>query len=115
MIAPPGACASGDLSGDILSAISGQIRDFGGPKGMTKARLRKIGLAPARCRAGQGYPGLPAPSPQHVGGALITEGWLAERLPVENATLKDRTVIPWNKDNTGFLKSSRRTSWPGAC
>ncbi len=34
------------LSEDVLSAMSSQIWGFGGPKGMTEARLREIGLDP---------------------------------------------------------------------
>jgi error-prone DNA polymerase len=44
---------------------------------------------------------------QHVGGFVISHGPLSELVPVENATMKDRTVIQWEKndlDDLGLLK-----------
>ncbi|HEX6260560.1 MAG TPA: error-prone DNA polymerase, partial [Woeseiaceae bacterium] len=44
---------------------------------------------------------------QHVGGFVISRGPLSELVPVENATMKDRTVIQWEKndlDDLGLLK-----------
>jgi len=44
---------------------------------------------------------------QHVGGFVISAGPLSELVPVENAAMKDRTVIQWNKDDLealGLLK-----------
>jgi hypothetical protein len=39
-----------------------------------------------------------------VGGFIITEGRLDELCPIENATMEDRTVIPWDKDDIDTLK-----------
>ncbi len=36
---------------------------------------------------------------QHVGGFVISEGPLAELVPVENASMPDRTIIQWDKDD----------------
>ncbi|MET0280116.1 MAG: error-prone DNA polymerase [Steroidobacteraceae bacterium] len=41
---------------------------------------------------------------QHVGGFVISEGPLAELVPVENASMPGRTVIQWNKDDLEDLK-----------
>ena len=44
---------------------------------------------------------------QHVGGFIISRGLLSELVPVENASMPDRTVIQWNKDDIetlGLLK-----------
>ena len=41
---------------------------------------------------------------QHVGGFVISEGPLAELVPVENATMPDRTVIQWDKDDLEDLR-----------
>ncbi len=41
---------------------------------------------------------------QHVGGFVISAGPLAELVPVENATMADRTVIQWDKDDLEDLK-----------
>jgi DNA polymerase III alpha subunit len=39
----------------------------------------------------------------HVGGFVITHGELAEVVPVENASMKDRTVVQWEKDDLNAL------------
>jgi error-prone DNA polymerase len=44
---------------------------------------------------------------QHVGGFVISRGPLAEYVPVENAAMKGRSVIQWDKDDLealGLLK-----------
>jgi error-prone DNA polymerase len=41
---------------------------------------------------------------QHVGGFVISEGPLAELVPVENAAMADRTVIQWDKNDLEDLK-----------
>ncbi|GAA5786230.1 error-prone DNA polymerase [Chitiniphilus shinanonensis] len=44
---------------------------------------------------------------QHVGGFVIACGPLARLVPIENAAMKDRTVIQWDKDDLeslGLLK-----------
>jgi error-prone DNA polymerase len=51
--------------------------------------------------------GFPRHLSQHVGGFVISRGPLAELVPVENASMKDRTVIQWDKDDLealGLLK-----------
>src|SRR5690606_35254461 len=41
---------------------------------------------------------------QHVGGFVISEGPLSELVPVENASMPDRTVIQWDKDDLEDLR-----------
>ncbi len=41
---------------------------------------------------------------QHVGGFIISRGLLSELVPVENASMADRTVVQWNKDDIEYLK-----------
>jgi len=51
--------------------------------------------------------GFPRHLSQHVGGFVIARGKLSELVPVENASMKDRTVIQWEKDDLealGLLK-----------
>ncbi len=51
--------------------------------------------------------GFPRHLSQHVGGFIISQGPLAELVPVENAAMADRTVIQWDKDDLealGLLK-----------
>ncbi len=51
--------------------------------------------------------GFPRHLSQHVGGFVISAGPLSELVPVENAAMKDRSLIQWNKDDLeslGLLK-----------
>ena len=97
------------LSEDTLSAMSSQIWGFGSSKAMNEARLAEIGLDPADRRLQQTLnliqeiQGFPRHLSQHVGGFIITEGRLDELVPIENATMEDRTVIPWDKDDIDTL------------
>ena len=98
------------LSGDTLAAMSSQIWGWGGPKAVTETRLKEIGLDPTDRRLAQTMAlidevqGFPRHLSQHVGGFIITEGRLDELCPVENATMEDRTIIPWDKDDIDTLK-----------
>ena len=98
------------LSEDTLAAMSSQIWGWGGPGAVTETRLKEIGLDPTDRRLSQTMAlideiqGFPRHLSQHVGGFIITEGRLDELCPVENATMEDRTVIPWDKDDIDTLK-----------
>ncbi len=51
--------------------------------------------------------GFPRHLSQHVGGFIICRGALTRLVPVENASMQDRTVIQWEKDDLealGLLK-----------
>ena len=51
--------------------------------------------------------GFPRHLSQHVGGFVISQGPLSQLVPIENAAMKDRTVIQWDKDDLedlGLLK-----------
>ncbi len=51
--------------------------------------------------------GFPRHLSQHVGGLVISRGPLCEIVPIENASMPDRTVIQWDKndlDELGILK-----------
>jgi len=51
--------------------------------------------------------GFPRHLSQHVGGFIITEGPISQLVPVENASMADRTVIQWDKEDIealGLLK-----------
>lgn len=51
--------------------------------------------------------GFPRHLSQHVGGFVISAGALYELVPIENASMVDRTVIQWDKDDLeslGLLK-----------
>ena len=51
--------------------------------------------------------GFPRHLSQHVGGFVISNGPLSELVPIENASMPDRTVIQWEKrdlEDLGLLK-----------
>jgi error-prone DNA polymerase len=51
--------------------------------------------------------GFPRHLSQHPGGFLIARGRLDELVPIENASMEDRTVVSWYKDDIealGMLK-----------
>jgi error-prone DNA polymerase len=51
--------------------------------------------------------GVPRHLSQHVGGFVISRGPMAELVPIENASMAERTVIQWDKDDLealGLLK-----------
>ena len=47
--------------------------------------------------------GFPRHLSQHVGGFVISQSPLTQLVPVENANMKDRTVIQWDKDDLAAL------------
>ena len=75
-------------------------------------RLRSIGLDPKAPKFSNFYSiltlfGVPSPLSQHVGGFVISAGPLAQLVPIENASMPDRTVIQWDKEDLetlGLLK-----------
>jgi DNA-directed DNA polymerase III PolC len=97
------------LTEDTLATMSSQIWGFGSLKGTEDERLREIGLDPADPRLAltmaliHEIQGFPRHLSQHVGGFIITEGRLDELAPIENASMEDRTVIPWDKDDIDAL------------
>ena len=51
--------------------------------------------------------GMPRHLSQHVGGFVISDGPVSRLVPVENASMKDRSIIQWDKDDLeslGLLK-----------
>jgi error-prone DNA polymerase len=47
--------------------------------------------------------GFPRHLSQHPGGFVITKGPLSRMVPIENASMADRTVIEWDKDDIDAL------------
>ena len=98
------------LTQDTVAALSSQLWGFSSSRsGLEEHRLREIGLDPNDRRLRQTLDlvheiiGFPRHLSQHVGGFIITEGRLDELVPVENATMEDRTVICWDKDDIDAL------------
>ncbi|MBS0375078.1 MAG: error-prone DNA polymerase [Proteobacteria bacterium] len=82
-------------------------------KKLDDERVREAGLDPANPVLGRALElareliGFPRHLSQHVGGFVIARHSLADLVPVENATMADRTVIEWDKDDLddlGLLK-----------
>jgi error-prone DNA polymerase len=73
-------------------------------------KLRAAGLDPEAepvatlLRLAATLVGFPRHLSQHVGGFVISEGPLAQLVPVENATMPERTVIQWDKDDLEDLR-----------
>jgi len=97
------------LSQDTLALIASQLWGFFSSEGPSAERLRDIGLDPSDRRLRQTLAlieeiiGFPRHLSQHVGGFVITEGRLDELVPIENASMEDRTVICWDKDDIDAL------------
>jgi error-prone DNA polymerase len=81
--------------------------------GLADERLRAAGLDPDSLAARQFVTlvqqllGFPRHLSQHTGGFVLTSGPLARLVPIENASMPDRTVIQWDKDDLdamGLLK-----------
>ncbi len=100
------------LSPDVTAALAGSVsswsEDVIGPD-----ELRELGLNPRDRRLAlcieltRALVGFPRHLSQHPGGFLIARGRLDELVPIENASMKDRTVISWDKDDIealGMLK-----------
>ncbi|WP_422017467.1 error-prone DNA polymerase [Roseateles sp.] len=72
--------------------------------------LRKLGLPDDDPRLqqlitlGRQLNGLPRHLSQHVGGFVLTQGSLERLVPIENATMKGRSVIEWDKDDIDELR-----------
>ncbi|MEP2530243.1 error-prone DNA polymerase [Shimia sp.] len=97
------------LTEDTISALSSQLWGFFSAAGLEDQRMREIGLDPSDRRLRQTMElvyeviGFPRHLSQHVGGFIMTEGRLDELVPIENATMEDRTVICWDKDDIDSL------------
>lgn len=75
-----------------------------------QAQIVELGLKPDSLKGEQFITlvneilGFPRHLSQHVGGFIIAAGPLYELVPVENASMQDRTVIQWDKDDLESLK-----------
>ncbi|MBL8276915.1 MAG: error-prone DNA polymerase [Pelomonas sp.] len=80
------------------------------PEEHRAALLAQLGLAEDDPRLlqlialGRQLNGLPRHLSQHVGGFVLTEGPLERLVPIENATMENRSVIEWDKDDIDELK-----------
>jgi error-prone DNA polymerase len=90
-----------------LDALSSAHRgwDTGGrrrPGGRNRPGPGRAGGA-AAAAAGHPAAGLSAPPVPAHGGFVLTAGRLSRMVPIENASMADRTVIQWDKDDLDAL------------
>lgn len=96
------------LSVDVISALGSQIWGWS-ENGISDDRAKAAGLDVSDHRLRltleltKEIVGFPRHLSQHVGGFVITRGRLDEFCPIENATMQDRTVIEWDKDDIDVL------------
>lgn len=100
------------ISLDRIDALS-KLVDARLSEGTLADRARECGIQP-ESEIGKRFLylvenliGFPRHLSQHVGGMVMTQGWLCELCPLENASMEGRTVIEWDKndlDELGILK-----------
>jgi error-prone DNA polymerase len=100
------------LSGLQVSRLSRSMQWWDGQK-VDDSRILEAGLSPESpvikrlLYLVRELIGFPRHLSQHVGGFVISDAPLHELVPVENATMPERTVIQWEKDDLeelGLLK-----------
>jgi error-prone DNA polymerase len=96
------------LSADLVAALARTTWGWS-REPVAEKQVRELGfdpqdptLARALALAGE-LTGFPRHLSQHVGGFVMTRGRLDELVPIENAAMKDRTVIAWDKDDLDVL------------
>ena len=91
-----------------IEAVSKSQHCFDG-RGIAPERLRENGFDPESpvvrlwMELTAQLIGFPRHLSQHPGGFVIASGRMAELVPVENASMKDRSVIQWDKDDLDAL------------
>ncbi|GAO40447.1 error-prone DNA polymerase [Sphingomonas changbaiensis NBRC 104936] len=97
------------LPEDLTGALSGQIWGWSND-GVAERHVEQLGLdkdAPRLALAlelSRQLIGMPRHLSQHPGGFVLTDDRLDELVPVEPATMVDRRVIEWEKDDLEELK-----------
>ncbi len=100
------------LSPDVTAALAGSIWGWS-ENGVGAEEAARLGLDPSDRRLAlclelsRQLIGFPRHLSQHPGGFLIARGRLDELAPIENASMEDRTIVSWDKDDIealGMLK-----------
>ena len=92
-----------------LARLARTIQWWDGTK-IDEQRVREAGIDPQGhvlvhvMKFAHELMGFPRHLSQHVGGIVISAGRLDELVPIENATMEDRTVVQWDKDDLDELK-----------
>ena len=96
------------LSDDTVGALAGMLWGWS-QSGVKEQEARRVGLDPDDPRLNHAMQlaeeliDTPRHLSQHPGGFLITRSRIDEVVPVENATMEDRTVIEWEKNDLAAL------------
>jgi len=99
------------LDPDQCGRLAGAMQWWDGTESIAD-RVREVGFDPGDPNLGRllllaqeltRLPGFPRHLSQHVGGFVISEGPLEELVPIENASMPERTVVQWDKDDLNDL------------
>jgi error-prone DNA polymerase len=99
------------LDPEQCARLAGAMQWWDGSETLA-ARVREVGFDPGDPQLGRllllaqeltRLPGFPRHLSQHVGGFVISEGALEELVPIENASMPERTVVQWDKDDLNDL------------
>ncbi|MDB5488339.1 MAG: dnaE2, partial [Reyranella sp.] len=96
------------LSPDTVGVMADTVWGMGS-SGVKVEHVRGAGLDPMDPRImlalelSSALCGFPRHLSQHVGGFVLTQDRLDELVPIQNAAMKDRTVIEWDKDDLDVL------------
>ncbi|WP_299360380.1 error-prone DNA polymerase [uncultured Paracoccus sp.] len=97
------------LPEDLIRALSSQLWAWS-EEGVTDGQIRELNLNPQDRRlrltmelAAQ-LRGAPRHLSQHPGGFVLTHDRLDDLVPIEPATMKDRQIIEWDKDDIDALR-----------
>ncbi len=97
------------LSEDVTGALAGQVWGWS-EEGVAEAHAAdlNLNLRDRRLRLtlelARELIGFPRHLGQHPGGFVLTEERLDDLVPIEPATMKDRQVIEWDKDDIDVLR-----------
>lgn len=100
------------LSEDTIRSLTGSVWGWS-TKGVDEQSVQEAGLNPADKRLrmvlelARELIGFPRHLSQHVGGFVLSQSDLTEFVPIENAAMKDRTIVQWDKndlDELGMMK-----------
>jgi len=97
------------LTEDVIKGLSSQVWGWSEEGVQEKhAKALNLNLADRRLRLtmniAKSLIGTPRHLSQHPGGFVLTHDRLDELVPIEPATMKDRQVIEWDKDDIDILK-----------
>jgi error-prone DNA polymerase len=96
------------LSEDVIESLAKSVWGWGN-EGIPQEQVRAIGLDPNEYRLAmtlrvtEQLIGFPRHLSQHPGGFVIARDRLDELVPIEPASMEDRSVVEWDKDDLDEL------------